>query len=343
MVSFASMAAQTNEEIQRKRLRKRLIQGLLLGGVAVGLPALANAIIRRRAEDLPSPRWGRTHRHAWGRAGHRPVKVVFQCLGEGPPVVLLHSLGPGHSSEEWREVAERLKSGHRIYAPDLPGWGRSDLPPGPPDADLYGDFLADFLGDVVRDRALVIAAGLPAAFAVEVAAGPAADQIRGLGLVAPLGLGIHAAGGELGDEVVHRLLHLPVLGTSALNLLTSRSNLARHLRQEVYAAPERVDAALVDLHYRASHRPGAHVALGASISGRLDRNVEDLLPELGVPVWLAWGRHCLHPPVEDADLWLLRLGGAELTIFEDSGAQPHAEEPGAFADAVATLVSRVPE
>ena len=57
------MAAQTSQEEQKSRRRKLLLRGLLLGGAAVGVPALANALIARRSKRLRSPAWGRAHRY----------------------------------------------------------------------------------------------------------------------------------------------------------------------------------------------------------------------------------------------------------------------------------------
>lgn len=46
--------------------------------------------------------------------------------GDGPPLVLVHGLGS--SSEDWSLVIGQLTRGHRVYAPDLLGWGGSDKP-----------------------------------------------------------------------------------------------------------------------------------------------------------------------------------------------------------------------
>jgi pimeloyl-ACP methyl ester carboxylesterase len=59
-------------------------------------------------------------------AGHR---IHYYVLGpeSGPPVVLVHGLGG--RSEDWRNVAPYLvRSGFRVYMPDLPGYGRSAKP-----------------------------------------------------------------------------------------------------------------------------------------------------------------------------------------------------------------------
>lgn len=317
------------------------VKGLLLAGAALGAPALASAVIRRRAEPPSPPRWGRAHRYA-GRHG----EIVFQELGlrqaDRPPIVLLHSFGPGHDSSEWRIAAELLAEHHPVYALDLPGWGRSAPPPR--DAwrpSFYVETLEAFLARVVGEPAVLVASGLTAAYAVRVAA-ERPGLLRALALVSPLGLDGRGAAGNTGEAFLGKLLRLPVLRDTILDLLTSRSAIAHHLRKEVYAAPERVDAALLDHHYRASHVGRSRASLAAYLSGDLGDDVATVLPEIGVPVWVAWGRKSAAPRVEDADRWLHRLPHtAELEIFETAGALPHAEAPAAFSRSLGRFVARI--
>ncbi len=314
--------ARTSEQEQRRKRRKRLIRGLVMGGAAVGLPALANALVSRRARRLPALSWGTGDRYRW-----RHGEIAFQRLGEGPPVVFLHSFGPGHSAVEWRRTAELLAPGHEVYAPDLLGWGQSEKPRVRYDSALYVELVADFLRQVVGGPAVIAAAGLPAAYAVQVAA-DRGELVRALALIVPQGIGLSDDPPDVKDAVVHRLLRLPILGTSALNLFTSRSALGSYLRREVYGSPVSVGETLVDEYYRASHQEGAHLALAAHLSGRLNHGVRDVLQRLEAPVWIAWGRRAASPPVETADFWLQRLPGAELEVFESCGLLPHAESPG---------------
>ncbi|MES1243113.1 MAG: alpha/beta hydrolase [Acidobacteriota bacterium] len=319
------------------------VKGLLLAGAAVGLPTLASAVIRRRAEPPSPPRWGRAHRYS-----DRHGEIVFQELGlrqaGRPPIVLLHSFGPGHDSSEWRAAAEILAERHPVYALDLPGWGRSAAPPrGAWRPSFYVEALQGFLGRVVGEPAVLAASGLPAAYAVRVAA-ERPGLLRALALVSPLGLdgGGVGGGGGGGDAFLGRLLRLPVVRETILDLLTSRSSITHHLRKEVYAAPERVDAALLDHHYRGSHVGRSRQALAAYLSGDLGDDVATVLPELGVPVWIAWGRKSAAPRVEDADRWLHRLPHtAELEVFETAGALPHAEAPAAFARSLGRFVEGI--
>jgi 4,5:9,10-diseco-3-hydroxy-5,9,17-trioxoandrosta-1(10),2-diene-4-oate hydrolase len=306
--------------------------GVLLGGAALALPAVAHAWIARRALPPRMPSWGRAHRYA-GRHG----EIAFQQLGEGPPILLLHSFGLGHDSAEWRAVAEGLAGRWSVYVPDLPGWARS-APPRNYRPGVYVSVIEEFLAGVVREPAVVVAAGLPAAYALEVAAARP-HLVRALALVGPEGIEPDA-GAWNGATLLRRLLALPLLCVAVLDLLTSRIALAEHLRREVYAAPERVDAGLVEHHYRASHRREARRALSAYLSGSL-RPATASLPSADLPAWIAWGKKAAHPPRDTAALWLQKLPQAEVEIFERCGSHPHAEAPAVFCRALERFLAAV--
>jgi len=330
------MTAWTSEEEERRRRRKRILKGLLIGGAAVGIPALVNAAIARTARRVEPTTWGRRHRYAWELAD-----VLFQRLGSGEPLVLLHSFGPGHDAIEWRRVAERMAGEFQVFAPDLPGWGRSARPNVALDGELYLDFLVDFLNDVVRRRAVLVAAGLPAAYAVQLAV-DRPELLRGLVLCCPTGIDQAGDEPDLKDAIIHRLLRLPVFGTSALNLYTSRKGIEHHLREEVFARPELVTEALVDHHYRGAHEVSNRPALAAYLSGYLNHRVGELLPRVSVPTLLLWGRLAVSPPVESADVWLAALPDAEIEVLEGCGVQPHAESSDEAADRLAQFARGLP-
>ena len=330
------MAAWTSEEEQRRRRRQRILRGLLLGGAAIGLPAVINASIARQARRIEPTVWGRRHRYAWDLAD-----VVFQRLGAGEPVVLMHSFGPGHDSMEWRQAAERLAERFQVFAPDFPGWGQSERPTTALDGELYIEFLLDFLDDVVRRRAVLVGSGLAAAYAVQVAIDHP-ELVRGLVLACPLGIDLASEEPDLKDAVIHRLLKLPIFGTSALNLYTTRKGIQRYLAEEVYSDPEQVTDALVDHHYRGAHEPTNRAALAAYLSGYLNHRIGPALARLSTPTLLVWGRQAANPPVESADLWLSAIPNAELEVLEGVGMLPHAEAAAAFAERIGPFVAQLP-
>lgn len=328
------MVARNSSEEHRRKRRKGLYRALLLGGVAVGVPAAANAIIARRNRRLEGAGWGHSHRYAW-----KSGEIAFQRLGSGPAVVCLHSFGPGHDAEEWRELAEGLAGRHEVFAPDLLGWGRSDKPSVPYDGELYIELISDFLEDVVGGRATILAAGLGAAYAIQVAV-DRPEAVSALALAVPSGIAVSGEEPDVKDALVNRMLRLPILGSSALNVYTSRTAIANHLKRNAFATPDRIDDSRIEHHYHSSHQPGSHLALAAFLSGYLNHHIEDVLPRVEAPTWIGWGRQAATPSIDVADLWLARLPQAELEVFEGAGNLPHAEIPARFRKPLESFLAR---
>lgn len=60
-------------------------------------------------------------------AGLADIRIHYYAGGTGSPVLLVHGLGG--RAEDWATLMPRLvRDHHRVYALDLPGYGRSDWP-----------------------------------------------------------------------------------------------------------------------------------------------------------------------------------------------------------------------
>jgi 3-oxoadipate enol-lactonase len=100
-------------------------------------------------------------------AGGRDVsRISASAVGEGPDLVLLHSLLTDRGV--WNRIVPTLARGRRVWLVDLPGYGEST--PAPPDIGAYADRIADFLDDrdLPTDTA-VMGNGLGAAVALALA------------------------------------------------------------------------------------------------------------------------------------------------------------------------------
>ncbi|MFO8102476.1 MAG: alpha/beta fold hydrolase [Dehalococcoidia bacterium] len=56
------------------------------------------------------------------------INTHYLVGGEGPPLVLIHGLGAMAGDVEWKDNLEPLAQNHRVYVPDLAGYGKSDKP-----------------------------------------------------------------------------------------------------------------------------------------------------------------------------------------------------------------------
>ena len=99
-----------------------------------------------------------------------PLGVHLYEAGEGPPVLLLH--GWPQDASCWRYVIPLLADRHRLIAPDLRGFGRSDAPRGGYDGVTFGADALALLDALEIERAHLIGHdwGGFAAFAAGIAA-----------------------------------------------------------------------------------------------------------------------------------------------------------------------------
>lgn len=71
------------------------------------------------------------------------ISVNYIDEGEGDVILLLH--GWGANITLFKGIIETLSSGHRVIAPDMPGFGKTPEPPEPWCVDDYVDFVMKFL------------------------------------------------------------------------------------------------------------------------------------------------------------------------------------------------------
>src|SRR5258708_18074948 len=105
---------------------KTLFKTSLFVGSALGTLAIVNKVTEAMAGELDTVLTGEERRYPW-KYGDMFYKV--QGARDAKPLVLIHSLGPGASSYEWRKNADALAEQFRVYSLNLLGFGLSDPPP----------------------------------------------------------------------------------------------------------------------------------------------------------------------------------------------------------------------
>src|SRR5690348_8409510 len=88
--------------------------------------------------------------------------------GRGPAVLFVHGLGSS-GYMEWRRNLEPAAARHRVYAPDLPGYGRTDKPRARYTVPYFARFIARYMHDRGLRSAALVGASLGGRVALEVA------------------------------------------------------------------------------------------------------------------------------------------------------------------------------
>jgi len=94
------------------------------------------------------------------------VRIAYEKVGGGPPVVLLHGY-VGNGAATWRSQLEALADEFTVVAWDAPGAGRSSDPPESFGIAGYADCLAGFVGALGLDRPHVAGLSFGGALAIE--------------------------------------------------------------------------------------------------------------------------------------------------------------------------------
>jgi len=103
-----------------------------LFGIAIAVLVVITAVTIWRAPIWFGLELAGLELHAEGMHGHSAtidgVQIHYIEGGSGEPLVLVHGLG-GSSRQDWLKLAPYfLRSGHHVYAMDLPGFGQSARP-----------------------------------------------------------------------------------------------------------------------------------------------------------------------------------------------------------------------
>jgi phosphomannomutase len=302
-----------------------------LGAIAgiTGAAALVNRRLRT-ASALPLDHIGGVRR-AWNWRGY---DIFATESGRGPLVVLVHDIGAGASSFEFRKLASLLARDHRVVAIDLLGCGLSELPDLEYTPELFVELIVDALAEFSDGPTTLIGSGVGGAYAVRAAA-RSPESVAKLVLIAPTGLsGVFDDGPNNAQRALGLLLRSPIAGESAFNAIASKAGLRSRLRK-LYGNPSEVTDEIVDHYYAVSHQLGSRYVPAALIGGGLSCNIARDLPFVEAPVLVLWGERASDlNPVRHAYEFVRLAREGSLVTFSESGLLPHEEEPEAAAAAI---------
>jgi pimeloyl-ACP methyl ester carboxylesterase len=218
--------------------------------------------------DLPLPPALDAERREF--EGKRAGRLSFYVSGNGPPLLLIHSINAAGSAYEVRPLHERLK-GRRLYAPDLPGFGFSDRSDRPYDARLYVDALHDMLDLVAAEAGPepidAVALSLSAEFLAR-AAVEHPERFRTLALVTPTGFDKRSGkrrgppGASLEVPGLYRTFTFPLWSQAIYDALVSRASI-RYFLQRTFGRKD-IDEGLLEYDYLTAHQPGRATPLTPS-------------------------------------------------------------------------------
>jgi pimeloyl-ACP methyl ester carboxylesterase len=253
------------------------------------------------------------------------VSTAVLAGGTGPDLVLLH--GPGATGLHWMRVLPDLMTTNRVFVPDLPGQGSSQVIDGPLSEERVIDWLSALIDRTCASPPALAGYALGGAIAARFAC-EHGDRLSALVLVNTLGLAPFEPAPEFG-AAVHAFLAEPTPLNHDKLWEQCALDLDR-LREEMGALWEPFKAYNLD---RSNDR-----GVQATLDTLLEQFGTPAIPSeqlarIDVPTTLIWGRQDTGIPVGVAERasvaydWPLR-------VIEDCAGDPPLEQPEALVRAL---------
>lgn len=245
--------------------------------------------------------------------------VYYKSSGSaGPWVIILQ--GWGTSCALYDSVAAMLAQEHRVLQLDLPGFGASDEPAEPWDADRYAAFLCDFARALGIERCLVLAHSFGGRVALKlVTSATASLGVDRLILVDSAGIVRQRTPEEERRirlfKFLRRVTEIPLIKASFPDLI------------EAWSAKQGSD------DYRNSSD-----LMKRTMVMSISEDLTPLMPKVTMPTLLVWGSADDATPLSDGDRMKSLIPDSRLVVIEGAGHFPFVEQPIAFWEALEGFV-----
>ncbi|WP_088893865.1 alpha/beta fold hydrolase [Leptolyngbya ohadii] len=262
----------------------------------------------------------------------RGYSIAYQTAGtSGTPVLLIHGLGA--SCLHWRKNIGILAEQHRVYAIDLIGFGASAKPK-PGEAidyrfETWGAQINDFCGEVIGEGAHLVGNSIGCLVALQAAVNQP-EQVKSLALL-DCALRLQHERKLKGFRritfpYVQKLLTYPPIGHFFFSKL-AQPQVIRKALLKAYSRQEAVTDELVDILLKPAQDEGAADVFLSFITNSTGPLPEDLLPQISVPVLLAWGKNDPWEPFEQGKALAEFPAVKQFVPLEDIGHCPQDEAP----------------
>ena len=249
---------------------------------------------------------------------------VVDTGGDGAAILWLHGLGG--IWQNWLLNIPAFMDTHRCIAPDLPGFGESEMPVDRISIKGYARAIDALCQQLDVDRVTIVGNSMGGFVGAEVAL-EFGTRVERLVLVSAAGLST-----EL-QRPTPLLTAARILAmgyqrhTYYDHLVVTRPRLRRAALQTVMRYPERLSGPLVYEQIQGTGKRGFVGALEALVT----YSFREQLARIEIPVLVVWGENDMLVPVSDAQRYVDLIGAnARRVVFQDTGHTPMLERPSRF-------------
>ncbi len=248
------------------------------------------------------------------------LRIWYEVWGQGTPLLLLH--GWGGTGESFRPLSRTLGSNYRLLALDLPGFGRSSLPPTAWGSYDYARLVLQFLSKLGLERVHLLG---------------------------------HSFGGRIGlilgahhPEVLQKLILVDSAGIkppasikSQTIRMLKKSPLGRILKQsEEDPQQNKLFINLLEAlrKHLGSNDYRQSGPLRPTLVKVVNEDLQPILPKISCSTLLIWGENDPVTPLEDARIMEAHIPKAKLVVLPGAGHFSYLDKFPEFSRNVAAFL-----
>lgn len=237
------------------------------------------------------------------------LKINYRIAGSGPAILLLH--GWGSSSDSWIEVQEALsKEGYFVVCPDLPGFGKSDLPKFPYSVSDYQKIIIEFAKNIFSDSSsdlILLGHSFGGRISIKIAAEKSLN-IKKLILCNPAGIKVKPS---IKSQII---ILIASLGDLIFSIKPFKK-LKHSARNFFYFFIKRRDYAK------------SKGIMKKTIKKILNEDLSSILDKIESETLLLWGEKDKIIPLKCSRIFKEKIKNSHLEVIPKVGHSPHLESP----------------
>lgn len=247
------------------------------------------------------------------------IDINYKIAGQGEPLLILH--GWGGSSDSWQKVQEILANDFQVISLDLPGFGKSSVPPFIWNIDNYSAFLSDFVGKIGLENFYLLGhsfgGGLSAKFS--------ADNPQKIKALILTGAAIFRSKKRLNWR------QKIASGLAKLGLAFKKIPL---VGESLYPLARR-------LIYRFAGVRDYSRATGVmkeTFKNIINEDLSGYLAQIKTPTFILWGEKDKSTPLQDAFAAQKLIKGSRLEIIKEANHSLHLAQPEKLAGLIRRFI-----
>jgi pimeloyl-ACP methyl ester carboxylesterase len=263
----------------------------------------------------------------------------YEAGSKGPVVVLLHGGGVDSAHLSWGGVLAPLAaSGHRVIAPDLPGYGDSDCPSDAGSVSYYLNFFPKFMDALNLNDVTLVGISMGGSISIGTCL-ERPTRVERLVLVDSYGIQRKAPFHRLS----YIMVKIPGLLESTWPMVRMNRSMARWSMKNVFHDTSAISDDLLDAILIEARRPNAGKAFTIMqrdeiLTSGVKTTFLDRLHEIKVPTLIVHGEFDTAVPLECAKEAHQRIFRSKLEIIPGAGHWPQRERPDEFNSVVMEFV-----